>query len=257
MYIDDREDPEPVPGYSSYDYEAVYVSESDTPGEDDVRISELGANSDPAWSPDGNAIAYIHARDDNRNYVTVADWPTNTSRDLSGRYIAGRLSGLSWSPDGQELVLESWDYSTGIVGLTILNAETIARRLVVRNNSGGYPAYSSISWSPCGDKIAYWTREGDNSNDADGWVVRIVNVDGSGSTRITETDDGVGILGPLLWSADGQLLTFNAFSVDADGNRGATETWVTSPKEDDARPLVAPLVVVDQTYYPWIRIITP
>ncbi len=257
VYIDDREDPEPTPGYSSYDYEAVYVSETGVSGPDDVRVSPLGANSDPVWSPDGSTFAYIHAPEDNRNYVTLVEWPAGISKDIRGSYIAGRLSGLSWSADGTQLALESWGPSPGAYGLAVLDTETARVALVLPNESQGYPRYEHIYWSPCGDRIAFQVRDGSDNNEADGWLVRLVNVDGQGEVTVTDVDDGIGTYGPFLWSVDGKWLTFQAFTVDEEGNRGPVETWVVSAEGGRPHRLEEPLLVVDQTRYPWTRLLTP
>jgi hypothetical protein len=257
VYTSFWEDPQPTPGYVSFGYEAVYVSESANPSEEDPRISVLGGNRNPVWSPDGKSIAYIHITEDwSSSQVILADWPQSTSHTIEGDYAAISV-GLGWSPDGKEIVFENADNTIGNYGIFVLDVQTGGIRRIVQNRSGGHPWSEDLSWSPCGDKIAFWVREGSDGNDADGWVIYTIDIDGTDMTRITDVDDGRGLLGPLLWSVDGQFLILTSFTVDSEENRGPYEIWVASVDSGEFYPLTNPIWIVDQTYYPWFRYLTP
>ena len=69
-------------------------------------------NESPAWSPDGNRLAYRQGRS-----LFVYEVSTKTSRKLYTRYfwqpdfITHLRGALHWSPDGQYLALNVWSYS--------------------------------------------------------------------------------------------------------------------------------------------------
>jgi Tol biopolymer transport system component len=115
------------------------------PGLDDV--PPLG-HQDPAWRPDGKAVAYVRADRDGakgtpRIYLYAP--ATNRSKAITG---PGYLE-PSWSPDGRYLAATR----TTAIGtdVVILDAATGAEVLRVTNDGDSWAPV----WSPAGDQVAF------------------------------------------------------------------------------------------------------
>lgn len=77
-------------------------------------------------------------------------------------------------------------------------------------------------WSPDGLRIAFTRTELDTAKGPqppNGWIppksreIYVINVDGSGETRLT---DGSGFKGISSWSRDGELILLNVVQQDAE-----------------------------------------
>ena len=248
VYSIDREDPAPTPGMMSFAYEGIYVSNNGTASKDDIRISDLGGNRSPEWSPDSLQIAYIHVSDNfQTSYIRVTNPEGHATRTIEGNYSASSLNGLSWSPDGKMLAFtDDVRKAVVIIDLETENIFTVASKVG-----------EDISWSPDGQKIAFWVREGVDGNDADGWVIYLVNIDGSGLIRVTNPSDSRGDMGPLLWTVNGQFLSYNSFKLDSQGDRSDYEIRIVDRDGNNIKTLSTPIEVVNQSYYPWIRSLNP
>jgi Tol biopolymer transport system component len=153
----------------------------------------------PAWSPDGQFIAYLNNRSTGSLYIMKSDGSTQ-------RQISDAIHQLlSWAPDGESILA------------------TMETRLFVEDLDGNlsYPFTSNYTdregvWSPDGSKIAF------SSNRADDRNIFTMNADGSNIQQLT-FDEGLDIL--PSWSPDGSRL---AFVSDRDGNREIYT--VVSPK---------------------------
>ena len=146
---------------------------------------------EPAWSPNGNKIAFRSDRDGNDEiYVMNADGsnPTrltsNTARDYKP----------AWSPDGAKIAFVS--ERDGNAKIYVMNADASnVVRLTADPASDSDPA-----WSPNGSKIAF-THAGD---------VYVMNADGSLATRLTTG----GTDARPTWSPDGAKIAFARSSYD-------------------------------------------
>jgi Ca2+-binding RTX toxin-like protein len=65
------------------------------------RLTVLGRNFDPSWSPDGRTIAFVSRRDGNLELYTMSWDGSNQTRITS---TPGAESSPDWSPDGRRLV---------------------------------------------------------------------------------------------------------------------------------------------------------
>ena len=158
----------------------------------------------PAWSPDGQQIAFFSTRDDPLNdevYVMNADGSnvrrlTNDPADDAN---------MTWSPDGTRIAWET--NRAGDYDIWIMNADgTDPQPLTVDPADDDWPA-----WSPDGTRIAFDTfRDGDRE-------IYVINVDGSGITNLTNDP---GFDSSAAWSQDGSQI---AFISDRDGS---LDIWV-------------------------------
>jgi TolB protein len=144
------------------------------PGLDEV--APLG-HQDPAWRPDGKAVAYVRADRDGakgapRIYLYTP--ATNKSRPITG---PGYLQ-PSWSPDGKYLAATR----TTAIGtdVTILDARTGAEVLRVTNDGDSWAPV----WSPAGDQLAFLHVAGQVVD------LRLAQLDGSAPAwSVKETSD--------------------------------------------------------------------
>jgi WD40 repeat protein len=154
----------------------------------------------PTWSPDGRKIAFASTRDGLWDiYVMEADgsWLTRLTR------ATHQNREPAWSPDGTRLAFAS--DRDGDFEIYVMPADGVGlTKLTDRPSHDRHP-----SWSPDGSRIAFNSDSG----------VYVVNVNGSGLTRVT---DGRGDVYPE-WSPDGQRILFARGSVlhvmNADGSR--------------------------------------
>jgi hypothetical protein len=160
-----------------------------------------------AWSTDGTAIAIASPS----SGVSIIDLATGRSTSIAR---IGTI-GVSWSPDGTRLVLESHG------GIFVVNADGTDRRVLVDHGGRG-PA-----WSPDGTRIAYLRTPGlAGQVSLEVWVI---GADGSDPTPLFRGECCLGDLwwGPI-WSPDGHRIAFfddrdvlfgSELTVNADGSR--------------------------------------
>jgi Tol biopolymer transport system component/DNA-binding winged helix-turn-helix (wHTH) protein len=200
-------------------------------GRKTVNLTKDSAADDvqPAYSPDGNFIAFHSEREPSGTYVMEA-----TSENVR------RLSDVgfdpAWSPDGKELVV-STDYfgdpakrSRIPSQLWILDLATGAKRLLT-NGDAVQP-----SWSPGGQRIAYWALQA-GSGQRDIWTIPA-----SGGETIRVTNDQALDWNPV-WSPDGKYLYF------ASDRGGSMNFWRVPLDETSGRVLGAPETVVTPSVY--------
>jgi len=162
----------------------------------------------PAWSPDGQRVAFASDRDDNFEiYVVDADGanPVNLTNHLGYDNVP------SWSPDGTRIVFGSSRNGNGEIWVTNADGTDPV-------NLTNHPAYEGYpDWSPDGARISFYSCRDDNCD------IYSMNADGSDPVRLTEhrKDDAY-----PSWSPDGQRIAFfstrdanlEIYVIDADGS---------------------------------------
>jgi WD40 repeat protein len=144
----------------------------------------------PAWSPDGETIAFTSNRTGTRQiYVMNADGSGQTQL-TSGSFA----NAPAWSPDGSKIAF-SIAPSFVTAHIYVMNPDgTGITQLTTSTAYADYPA-----WSPDGTKIAFTVLAGFASD------VFIMNADGSDVIQLT-TEAGRDVAGS--WSPDGTKIYF-------------------------------------------------
>lgn len=123
----------------------------------------------PAWSPDGNRLAYVSFEDDRRPGVYVQDVRTGERSRVSAR--SGINSAPAWSPDGRSLALTlSHEGSPDLYILDLGN-----NRLRRLTNSAAID--TSPVWTPDGRQIVF------TSDRAGGPQIYRMQADGRGNVE--------------------------------------------------------------------------
>ena len=168
----------------------IYVVNADGSGQQNL-TRNLAIYGDPAWSPDGQKIAF------ERSYRPYPNSPSRRFQYRTDLYVMNadgseqqRLTRnpprgdvpwqvfglLAWSPDGQKMLFqrrlkgENWE-------VYVINADGSGLRNLSRNRSHDMDA----DWSPDGRSIVFRTsRHGK-------WELYVMNANGSGQERLTRT----------------------------------------------------------------------
>ena len=152
-------------------------------------------DTQPAFSPDGEQIAFRSERDAKGIYVM----------SVSGenvRRVADFGYHPSWSPDGKELVVSLFGRDQPTVradvepGLWIINVETGAKREISKIEA------SFPSWSPSGKRIAFWFYTGNFARR------EIATISANGGEPVVVAKDFAVTNWNPVWSPDGKYLYF-------------------------------------------------
>jgi eukaryotic-like serine/threonine-protein kinase len=198
----------------------------------DLTAGSADDDTEPAFSPDGQQIAFRSERDGGGIFLMGA-----TGESI--RRLTDFGFNPAWSPDGREIAVAT----ESAFDPTIRNSRSqifrvdvqTAGRRAVPVNDGVQPA-----WSPHGRRIAYWGLTEPGARRA------IWTAPADGGTPVTVVDDDFYNWSPV-WSPDGKFLYFasnrsgsmNLWRVAIDEGSGAVQGSpqpVTTPSEWSALP---------------------
>ncbi|MGH9872111.1 MAG: winged helix-turn-helix domain-containing protein [Pyrinomonadaceae bacterium] len=182
----------------------------------------------PAYSPDGNYIAFRSERKSPGVYVMEATSENVRRVSDFGYYPA-------WSPDGKELVISAGSFvdpnNRGLVPsqLWVIDVATGAKRSLTTGDA------IQASWSPSGNRIAYWGLQGGGQRD-------IWTMPASGGEAVPVTNDQALDWNPV-WSPDGKYLYF------ASDRGGSMNFWRVPLDETSGQLQGAPEAVITPSVY--------
>jgi Tol biopolymer transport system component len=137
----------------------------------------------PAWSPDGERLAFVSTRDgDFEIYVLNSD---GTVDQLTHNSFIDYAP--AWSPDGSQITFQN--YESGDWEIYVMNADGSQIRPLTVN--GG----TTATWSPDGSQIVYSTYGGE---------IYAINGDDPNAHQLGEMTSAYS----LVWSPDGSQIAF-------------------------------------------------
>ncbi len=205
-------------GAEPWPVQDVYSMSAD--GSNVRALTTDGHSHDPAWSPDGRRIIFIHdsALSEPPPYREAQGFESYHPielhvMDADGknacllRRIGPVIETVAWSPDGKWLAFagipEAW------ANRNQPNGEPMRGGLFLLPASGeGEPRLLLLNaftpaWSPDGKKVAFSLEQPRGR-----WSVHVANADGSNDRQLTDPDL---ISGSPKWSPDGKLIAFDQF----------------------------------------------
>ncbi|HXC71821.1 MAG TPA: S9 family peptidase [Pyrinomonadaceae bacterium] len=240
----------------------IWLSNLDTKRNVQLTFGEK-SSSNPKWSPDGNWLAFLSNRKDNRNQIYLLNLSGGEAEPLTDGKSA--VTNFAWSPDGRSIALTMMDAKTEeeekndkgkndsrwadenlkLARLYVLSVQKDAngkrepRKLTTENYQ-----VEDFDWSNDGSRIAFGHVKSPVAND---WPTADVSIVEVASGKISDLANSPAAETSPLYSPDGKSIAVSTSDVPARwAGSGIIQVFSTSggpPKNAagtfDAQPAVA------------------
>ena len=206
-------------------------------------------NYDPAWSPDGQKIAFVSNRGGHKQVaIYVMDASGENLRQLTRGIEFVSMTSPNWSPDGRQVVFVSWVIDKGAKAKNsgIFTIDTNGKNIREVTKKAKLQSVETPRWSPDGKQIVFAAGTGDKK----GNEIYIIGINGNNLQQLT--DSGWDNNHPT-WSPNGREIIFSSnrsgnYEIYIMDNHGKNIRNLTNHPAPDYQPayFVASLLSVKQ-----------
>lgn len=179
----------------------IWVQRSDAESAQQV-TNGPGSERSPAWSPEGDKLAFIRMLPGNIAGIFVIPVPGTGERKWAEMARSGPdMPQLDWSPDGEEFLSSERERATAPQFLVAVSLKTGVKRRITTPPADGLGDSLGI-FSPDGRTIAF--RRGRANGIEDVWLI---GREGGDAKRVTFDDRGIS---GIAWTPDGRSLIISS-----------------------------------------------
>jgi Tol biopolymer transport system component len=167
----------------------IYIVHSDGSSLTNI-TNNLATDTSPAWSPDGNRLAFLSDRNGQWDIFSMKSDGSELTRLTDGEETA---YGFSWSPNENQIAYYAAStQNPNLQNIIIMDADG-SNKTVLTNEPGSYflPSWlPDAHWSPDGSRLVFLEQTGQSDKEAR-TKFYTVNVDGTSLQEIANVDGAV------------------------------------------------------------------